>query len=78
MDDEVIRKQFVQEMMSPARVASMNYREHADAQLRFLHEVMKEIHETTEDADNPRVALHLIRIKAQVALRAVAQSGLLS
>ena len=48
-------------------------------QLRFQHEVLAEIHELTDPkSKTPLQDLQMIRIKAQVALRAAAQSGLLS
>ena len=48
-------------------------------QLRFQHEVLAEIHElTVQKSGDQSQDLQLIRIKAQVALRAAAKSGLLS
>lgn len=48
-------------------------------QLRFQHEVLAEIHELTDpESKTPLQDLQLIRIKAQVALRAAAKSWLLS
>ena len=48
-------------------------------QLRFQHEVLAEVHELTDPkSKTPLQDLQMIRIKAQVALRAAAQSGLLS
>ena len=48
-------------------------------QLRFQHEVLAEIHELTDPkSKTPLQDLQMIRIKAQVALRAAVQSGLLS
>ena len=47
-------------------------------QLRFQHEVLAEIHELTDEkSKTPLNNLGLIRVKAQVALRVAAQSGLL-
>ena len=46
-------------------------------QVRFLVEVLAEIRELTEPA-RPADCLSLIRIKAQVAIRAIEKSGLLS
>jgi len=48
-------------------------------QLRFQHEVLAEIHELADDkSKTPLQDQQLIRIKAQVALRQAAKSGLLS
>ena len=47
-----------------------------EAQLRFQHEVLAEIHELSGAASGD--AFCLIRTKAHVALRAAAQSGLLT
>ena len=48
-------------------------------QLRFQHEVLAEIHELSDPkSKTPLQDRDLIRIKAQVALRQAAQSGLLS
>jgi hypothetical protein len=47
-----------------------------EAQLRFQHEVLAEIHELTGGWIGG--AAELIRVKAHVALRAAAQSGLLT
>ena len=48
-------------------------------QLRFQHEVLAEIHELTDpNSFCPLVDLQMIRIKAQVALQAAANSGLLT
>jgi hypothetical protein len=47
-----------------------------EAQLRFQHEVLAEIHELSISASGE--AAGLIRTKAHVALRAAAQSGLLT
>lgn len=48
-------------------------------QLRFQHEVLAEVHELTDPkSKTPLQDLQMIRIKAQVALRAAAKSGLLS
>ncbi len=48
-------------------------------QLRFQHEVLAELHELSDPkSKTPLQDLQMIRIKAQVALRASAQSGLLS
>jgi hypothetical protein len=50
-----------------------------EAQLRFQHEVLAEIHALTEpDSQHPLTDRDLIRVKAQVALRQAAKSGLLS
>jgi len=47
-------------------------------QLRFQHEVLDEIHELADEkSKTPLNNLGLIRVKAQVALRVAAQSGLL-
>lgn len=48
-------------------------------QLRFQHEVLAEIHALTEpDSQHPLTDRDLIRVKAQVALRQAAKSGLLT
>jgi len=48
-------------------------------QLRFQHEVMAEIHGLADEkSKTPLQDRQLIRIKAQVALRQAAKSGLLS
>jgi hypothetical protein len=48
-------------------------------QLRFQHEVLAEIHELSDPKSNtPLQDRDLIRIKAHVALRQAAQSGMLS
>jgi len=48
-------------------------------QLRFQQEVLAEIHDLTDPRSNsPEMDLQMIRIKSQVAIRSVAQSGLLS
>ena len=48
-------------------------------QLRFQHEVLSEIHELADEkSKTPLQDRLLIRIKAQVALRQAAKSGLLS
>ena len=48
-------------------------------QVRFQHEVMAEIHELSEPrSSTPYQNMQLIRIKAAVALRSAAQSGVLS
>ena len=48
-------------------------------QLRFQHEVLAEIHELTDEkSKTPLQDRQIIRIKAQVALRQAAKSGLLS
>lgn len=50
-----------------------------EAQLRFQHEVLAEIHALTEpDSQHPLTDRDLIRVKAQVALRQAAKSGLLT
>ena len=50
-----------------------------EAQLRFQHEVLAEIHALTEpDSQHPLTDRDLIRVKAQVALRAASKSGLLT
>ncbi|OQA30248.1 MAG: hypothetical protein BWY57_02945 [Betaproteobacteria bacterium ADurb.Bin341] len=47
--------------------------------LRFMHEVLAEIHVLTDcKHDRPGTNLDLIRVKAQVALRQAAKSGLLT
>ena len=47
-------------------------------QVRFQHEVLAEIHELTDsNSELPQMDLQMIRIKAQVALQAAANSGLL-
>jgi hypothetical protein len=48
-------------------------------QLRFLHTVLSDVHDLADEkSKTPLNNLGLIRIKAQVALRQAAQSGLLS
>ena len=48
-------------------------------QLRFQHEVLAEIHDLADFKSNtPLQDRSLIRIKAEVAIRAAAKSGLLS
>jgi len=48
------------------------------AQLRFMHTVIADVHDLANEASNtPLDNLGLIRVKAQVALRVAAQSGLL-
>ena len=48
-------------------------------QMRFQHEVLAEIHELTDEkSKTPLQDRQIIRIKAQVALRQAAKSGLLS
>ena len=48
-------------------------------QLRFLHTVLADVHDLADEkSKTPLQNMGLIRIKTQVALRAVAQSGLLS
>ena len=48
-------------------------------QLRFQHEALAEIHALTEpDSQHPLTDRDLIRVKAQVALRAASKSGLLT
>ncbi len=48
-------------------------------QLRFLHTVVAEVHDLADEKSvAPLNNIGLIRIKAQVALRVAAQSGLLS
>jgi hypothetical protein len=50
-----------------------------EMQLRFQHEVLAEIHELADEkSKTPMQDRNLIRIKAQVALRQAAKSGLLS
>ena len=50
-----------------------------EAQLRFQHEVLAEIHALTEaDSQHPLTDRDLVRVKAQVALRQAAKSGLLT
>ena len=50
-----------------------------EEQLRFQHEVLAEIHELADEkSKTPLQDRQLIRIKAQVALRQAAKSGLLS
>lgn len=47
-------------------------------QMRFQHEVLAEIHELTDPRSKTSLQdMQMIRIKAAVALRAAAQSGLL-
>lgn len=47
-------------------------------QVRFQHEVLAEIQELTDsNSELPQMDLQMIRIKAQVALQAAANSGLL-
>jgi hypothetical protein len=48
-------------------------------QMRFQHEVLAEIHELTDPrSKTPLQDMQMIRIKSAVALRAEAQSGMLS
>ena len=48
-------------------------------QLKFLHTVVAEVHDLADEKSGaPLNNIGLIRIKAQVALRVAAQSGLLS
>ncbi len=48
-------------------------------QLRFQHEVLAEIHELSDQkSKTPLQDRDLVRIKAEVALRAASKSGLLS
>jgi len=48
-------------------------------QMRFQHEVLAEIHELSDPRSRtPHQDMQLIRIKAAVALRSAAQSGVLS
>jgi hypothetical protein len=48
-------------------------------QLRFMHTVIAEVHELADEkSKTPLNNLGLIRVKAHVALRVAAQSGLLS
>lgn len=48
-------------------------------QLRFMREVMAQVHELADEkSKTPLNNLGLIRVKAHVALRVAAQSGLLS
>lgn len=48
-------------------------------QVRFLFEVMAEIHELTDPRSKvPLADMQMIRIKSKVAIRAVEKSGLLS
>ena len=48
-------------------------------QLKFLHTVVAEVHDLADEKSvAPLNNIELIRIKAQVALRVAAQSGLLS
>ena len=48
-------------------------------QVRFLREVLEEIHELTEPrSKTPLQDMQMIRVKASVAIRAVEKSGLLS
>ena len=50
-----------------------------ELQIRFMNEVLAEIHELTgADSKHPLTDRDLIRVKAHVALRAAAQSGLLT
>jgi hypothetical protein len=47
-------------------------------QLKFLHTVVAEVHDLADEkSKTPLQNMGLIRIKAQVALRVAAQSGLL-
>lgn len=47
-------------------------------QLRFMHTVITEVHDLADEkSKTPLNNLGLIRVKAQVALRVAAQSGLL-
>ena len=48
-------------------------------QLQFQHEVLAEIHELSDpNSRTPHQDMQMIRIKAAVALRSAAQSGVLS
>jgi hypothetical protein len=48
-------------------------------QARFQHEVLAEIHELTgAESKHPLTDRDLVRVKAQVALRAASKSGLLT
>jgi len=48
-------------------------------QMKFLHTVVAEVHDLADEKSvEPLNNIGLIRIKAQVALRVAAQSGLLS
>ena len=48
-------------------------------QMRFQHEVLAEIHELSDpNSRTPHQDMQMIRIKAAVALRSAAQSGVLS
>lgn len=48
-------------------------------QMRFQHEVLAEIHELSDPRSRtPHQDMQMIRIKAAVALRSAAQSGVLS
>jgi len=49
-----------------------------EAQLRFQHEVLAEIHTLADKACDVSTTALLIRTKAQVALRQAAKSGLLT
>ncbi len=48
-------------------------------QVRFLREVLEEIHELTEPrSKTPLQDMQMIRVKASVAIRSIRKSGLLS
>ena len=48
-------------------------------QVRFLREVLEEIHELTEPrSKTPLLDMQMIRVKSSVAIRAIEKSGLLS
>ncbi len=50
-----------------------------EGQLRFQHEVLKEVLELADEkSKTPLQNMGMIRVKAQVALRAAVKSGLLS
>jgi hypothetical protein len=49
------------------------------SQIRFLRDVLAEIHELTDPrATTPHINTQMVRLKSTVALSAIAKSGLLS
>ncbi len=65
--------------LAGALASNETYTKRLVDQIRFQHEVLAEIHELAyEKSKTPLQDRQLIRIKAQVALRVAAQSGLLS
>ena len=65
--------------LAGALASNEMYTKRLTDQLRFQHEVLAEIHELADEkSKTPLQDRQLIRIKAQVALRQAAKSGLLS